>query len=65
MKDIINTQVIKDYIITNKLTKTDFCKLCEISVSTLNRLFSGEDIYITTLFKIAKVMKVSIYLLFN
>lgn len=64
MKDIINTQKIKEYISANNLTKTKFCKLCKISISTLNRIFSGDNFYLDALFKIAKIMQVNVYTLF-
>lgn len=65
MKEIVNTQKIIEYIDVNNLTKTDFCKLCKISISTFNRILSGKDFYLATLFKIAKIMQVNVCNLFN
>ncbi len=65
MENKINTEKISDYIGAHNLTKTAFCKLCRISISTFNRILSGENFFINALFKIARVMKVEVYTLCN
>jgi predicted XRE-type DNA-binding protein len=37
----INSHLITNYMLTHNLNKTAFCKLCGISVCTLNRFLSG------------------------
>ena len=61
MKNIIKTEFIKKYIKENKLTKTEFCKLCDISTSTLNSLLKNKVlIKLETLIKISKSTKITI-----
>ena len=40
MEDFINVDLIKFYMWENKLTKKDFCKLCQISTQTLNKILN-------------------------
>ena len=60
MNDLIRTELIENYISENGLSKTQFCKLCKISVSTLNRVLNGENVNLTSIFRIAKTMKVEL-----
>ena len=64
LKDTVNTKLIEEYIKSNNLTKTKFCKQCKISYSTLMRILNNGDFYITALFNIAKVMNVKVHSLF-
>lgn len=64
MKDTINVTMIENYRKENNLTKTSFCKLCKISVSTYNKILKGENFNATALFKIARVLNVHIHQLF-
>lgn len=64
MKELVKTYIIKDYIREKKLTKTEFCKLCKISIHTLNKILSGKNFEISALFKIAKVLEMEVYQLF-
>lgn len=66
MKKIIKIGIIKNFITENKISKTKFCKMCKISPSTLNKILAnGENFRIIALFKIAKVLKVQVYQMFN
>ena len=66
MANLINTELIINFMKENSLTKTQFAKLCRIGVGTLNRVLSNcENIDVIVLFKIAKAMKVQCYQLFN
>lgn len=59
MNKIINTDLIKNYMKENRLTKTEFCKLCGLSKSSLNKVLNGNlNIYISTLFKVSKAINV-------
>lgn len=62
----IKAELITVFMKTNKLTKTAFCKLCKISLSTLNSILANtENLKITALFKIARVINLQIYELFS
>ncbi len=65
MKDKLNVQIIEEYIKTNNLTKKDFCKQCNISVSTFYRIMHGKDFNLLSLFRIAKNMNVPIHKFFS
>ena len=66
MKNTIKTEIIEKYINENKLSKTKFCKICKISPSTLNKIMTNDDNFgIIALFKIARVIKVQVYQMFN
>lgn len=66
MKNIIKTEIIEKYMNENKLSKTKFCKKCKISPSTLNKIMTNDDNFgIIALFKIARVIKVHVYQMFN
>ena len=65
LKNTINTKLIEEYIKSNNLSKTEFCKQCNISYSTLMRILNNGDFYIIALFKIARVMNVKVHNLFS
>ncbi|MBR2614659.1 MAG: helix-turn-helix transcriptional regulator [Clostridia bacterium] len=61
MKNAINNKIIYDFMKKENLTKTQFCKKCNISLFTFNKLVSQQTNFsLTTIFKIARVMNVSI-----
>lgn len=66
MKNTIKTELIYSFIKENNLTKSDFCKLCEISEKSLEKiLVNNFDFPAIDLFKVAKLLKVEAYKLFN
>ena len=66
MKNKIKTEIIKRFIEENKISKTTFCKMCKISPSTLKKIFNKDDNFrIIALFKIARVIKIQVYQMFN
>ena len=66
MKYLINIEIIEKYMLKNRISKTKFCKMCKISPSTLNKIMTGYDNFrIIALFKIAKVIKIQVYQMFN
>ncbi len=66
MKNTIKTDIIEKYMNENKLSKTKFCKICKISPITLNKIMTNDDNFgIIALFKIARVIKVHVYQMFN
>ncbi|MGN0960988.1 MAG: helix-turn-helix domain-containing protein [Christensenellales bacterium] len=61
----INIKLIENFIKENHLTKSKFCKMCKIGLSTLNKILANsENFRIVALFKIAKVLNIYIYQLF-
>lgn len=66
MKQIINTDLVFNYLKENNLTKTQFCKLCKITSSTLNKVLNNKhNLKLRTLFKIARQLNVKISELFK
>jgi len=48
------------YLEENKLSKAQFCKQCDISVGTLNKLLGGSmNIRVSIVFKVASFTKIS------
>lgn len=65
MEKIMKIEMIEDFMTQNKLSKTKFCKICKISVSTLNKILNNQtNVGIVALFKICRVMKIQICNLF-
>ena len=60
MKGKFNTEIMNEYVKANKLTKAEFCRQCEISVSTFYNIINGKNVYLKSLLKIAKRMNVKI-----
>ena len=66
MKNTIKTEIIENFMIENKMSKTKFCKTCKISPNTLDKIMTNNyDFGIIALFRIAKVIKVQVFKLFN
>ncbi len=65
MKDKLNVEIIEEYIKTNNLTIKDFCKQCNISISTFYRIMHGKDFNLLSLFRIAKKINVPIHEFFS
>ena len=62
----MNPLRIIDYIRENKLTKTQFCKMCNISTSTLDTLvYYGKSVDFSIMEKIAEGMNVGVYALYT
>ncbi len=66
MKNTIKTELIENFIKDNNLSKSKFCKMCKISQSTLNKIITNnENFRIIALFKIARVLKIQVFEMFN
>lgn len=65
MKNLIKTEMITNYLKEHDLSKTKFCKLCKISVSTYNKIMNGENFNLVALCRIAKKIEVELHKLFN
>ena len=57
--------IIDAFIEVNNLSKHDFCKLCDISIETLNKIYAQETSFLLTdLFKIANTLNIAVAGLF-
>ena len=66
MKNTIKVELIENFIKDNSLSKSKFCEMCKISQSTLNKMMTNsENFRIIALFKIAKVLKIQVFEMFN
>lgn len=66
MKNRIKAELIKNFIKENNLSKSKFCKMCKISQSTLDKIMTNsENFRIIALFKIARVLKIQVFEMFN
>ncbi len=65
--EYFNKEILEDYLKKHNLTKKQFAKRCEISISTLNRLLSGKigNLRMNTIVKLLKCLKVSSITLFG
>jgi len=61
MEQILKTaELITDFMQTQKLSKTAFCKLCKIGNNTLNRLLSNDNVRLRILYKVARVLNIKV-----
>ncbi len=58
-------ELIARYLNANKISKTKFCKLCGISLCTLEKVINNNNYRINALFKVAKLVKVQVNQLFS
>lgn len=62
----LNIFIITKYIKENKLTIKQFCAICKLSYNTLRKIVKGQkNIRISSLFKIARTLKIELYQLFK
>ena len=64
MGNDVNVSLIEKYMKDNSLTLTAFCAKCGISLKTLKNVMENKNFALTSLFKIAKTMKVNLSQLF-
>lgn len=61
-----NTQLVKDFLNNNHISKASFCRQCGICLETLNQFLNGADsIGIIALVKISKFTNYSLSRLVN
>lgn len=66
MNQTFNTKLIKNYMRENNLSKKSFCKVCNISPLTLDKILNQKtNIRILAIFKIARALQVKVHLLFS
>jgi len=58
MENLVNTELITNYMRDNKLSKKAFCELCKISVGTLNKILNNVHLRVTPYLKIARLLNV-------
>lgn len=56
-KELINTQIISEYIESNHLTVKEFCNNCKIGVTTYYKIMNGKNFGFAALLRIARYMK--------
>lgn len=65
MGNKVNVNLIYNFIKSNNLTKTQFCKLCKINYATFTKILKGQyNFRINALFKIAHILQIHIHQLF-
>ena len=61
-KNKVNIELITNYLKENNLSKTKFCKVCNVSIKTLNKILSGNlNFIIHLLFRIVNVLNIEFY----
>lgn len=66
MEPNLNIKVFINYMKENNLSKTKFCKMCKVSPFVLQKILQNNCTFrITALFKIARVMKIQVYEMFE
>lgn len=65
MEKIYNTNILDEFLINNKISKSTFCKKCQLSDVILKKFYEhNANISTIQLFKIARQLNVSISNLF-
>ncbi|MBQ8444543.1 MAG: helix-turn-helix domain-containing protein [Clostridia bacterium] len=66
MEIIINKKLILDFMTKHNLSKTGFCKFCNIAPSTLHILFTApRRLTLRPIYKIARAMNVELAEMFS
>ena len=66
MKEIIKTDLILDFMKSKGWSKTKFCKTCKVTPLTFEKIINKNYHFgVRALFKIAKVMGIEVWELFN
>ena len=65
MDNIINFELIENYIKEYNLTVKKFCELSKISVTLYYKLKNNKNTLITAYYKIARTMNIPIHILFK
>ena len=64
MERMLRAELIEEFMRAHDLSKHAFCKMCKICPRTLRRIMNNEDINLLSIFKVAKVMQISVFELF-
>ncbi len=61
----INVKLIYDYIKSNKISKSEFCRRAKIGIKVLNKILNNNfNFEVDNIFKVAKLLKLQVYELF-
>lgn len=62
----IKAQLIKEFMIKNKLSEDEFCKLCKINIEIYRKIMSKDyNFSFSIVFKIAKILNIEVGELFE
>lgn len=53
-----NYAVMKAYIKEKGITIKRFCEICNISYSQYRRILNDDDVYVSVLYKVSRVLKI-------
>lgn len=66
MKERIKTELIEKYMDENEVSLEEFCKISNICKSDIQKIFVQDfDFGIDVIFKLAKVLKIEVFELFE
>lgn len=66
MKERIKTELIEKYMDENEVSLEEFCKISNICKSDIQKIFAQDfDFGIDVIFKLAKVLKIEVFELFE
>lgn len=65
MEKLIKSECITKFLKTNKMTPNEFCKNCNISKYTFNKLFKGNNIGMKTIVNVCSYMEIPIHEFLN
>ena len=55
----IKTQLIDEFLKEKSISKSQFCKICKISYSSLQKIYSQNfGVYITTIFRVIRDLNI-------
>ena len=64
-KKIYKSEILEEYRKENNPSKQQFCKLCKISTNTYKKILNNENVIITSLFRIARVLNIHVCEMFE
>ncbi len=65
MKNIINVDVINNYLKENKMTKKELCEKSKISIGVLYKILANKNFSIVSIFKLAKTIDIRVCEMFK
>ena len=62
----IRTEIIEEYRKENKLSKSEFCRICKMGLRTYEKIMIGDYNYdVKVIFRISKLLQIPIHQLFT
>lgn len=62
---MIKTELIENFFEEHHLSKTKFCKICKISLSTLKKILNNENVNLIAVYKVSKVLGIYLHQMFK